>query len=219
MDEIEIKKMLDNQIYPQLREINIMLQNTALLPDQKNDFLIKQKELQERRDQLENIRKQMLVVGRTKNDNQIFKENGVLPVKDNDGFPVQVPLYDNNNKPFNIEDRIKKVKKLGNWALPAVVLNLAPGGKWDFKRQDRKYEDFANLNFAVMGSALSFKPEELKRVGGWVQQVSKNNIEDLGSKGIPLLGGKGGKYPYGDPREDQNMIQKGIEYYQKWSNK
>jgi hypothetical protein len=163
MDEIEIRRMLDNQIYPQLREINAMLQNTALLPNQKKDFFNKQKTLQERRDQLEKIYQELTIVGRTKGNEQTLRENGMMSVKDNTGLPLYIP---NNDLDKDIEnaEKIKILPSIIGKAYHAVT-SFSHGAN-DYKQLKPNYQDYGNLRFGAVGSAMGIKPGELQRSGG-----------------------------------------------------
>ena len=77
-------------------------------------------------------------------------------------------------------------------------------GPWDYKQQDRKYEDYGNFNFGATGTAFGIPEDILLRGAG-----AANQIADPTRKG---LGGPLGEYPYGDDPDDQEQILKGINY-------
>ena len=76
-------------------------------------------------------------------------------------------------------------------------------GPWDYKRQDPKYEDFGNFNYGATGRAMGFPEQVLKRQAGRVSQ----RVPGRGHLGSPW-----GLPPYGDYPEDQELIQKGVDY-------
>ena len=78
------------------------------------------------------------------------------------------------------------------------------GSVWDYKQIDSKYEDFGNFNFGATGSAFGFPAGVLKRGAGWANQIADPTRTGLGS---PY-----GRYPYGDTPQDQDQIDKGINY-------
>jgi hypothetical protein len=75
--------------------------------------------------------------------------------------------------------------------------------KWDYKQGGSQYEDFGNFNYGATGTAFGFPEGILKRGAGWAQ----------GQSGNKTSGHWWGSAPYGDDLHDQEMIQKGIDYY------
>jgi hypothetical protein len=77
-------------------------------------------------------------------------------------------------------------------------------GPWDYKQQDRKYQDFGNFNYGATAYSFGFTAQVAKRMAGWAQQRS-------GTSG-PGLGDPLGSFPYGDDPHDQMMIDAGIKF-------
>jgi hypothetical protein len=88
---------------------------------------------------------------------------------------------------------------------------VAPGGPWDYKRQDRRYIPFGNFNYGAAGSAAGFSPDALLRAAGWAQLGAGNWSPEFG---VPW-----GGPPYGDDPDDQDWIKRGIEYFKCWLKK
>jgi len=78
-------------------------------------------------------------------------------------------------------------------------------GPWDYKQQDRQYQDFGNFNYGVTGAALGVPDGILRRAAGWAQEQA--------GTGAPQYGHWWGGAPYGDDPADQDMINKGILFY------
>jgi hypothetical protein len=77
---------------------------------------------------------------------------------------------------------------------------------WDYKRQDRLYEDFGNFNYGATGSAFGFPDSVLLRAAG-VKSLLDHGIQQR-------FGTPWGNPPYGDDPNDQAQMRKGIAYYQ-----
>ena len=78
------------------------------------------------------------------------------------------------------------------------------GGKWDFKRNDPKYEDFGNYHFGVMVRANGWYGEFAKNMAGAYQIYSDTSKPGWGYPGVS---------PYGDDPRDQVNIDLGINDY------
>ncbi|MBF0630108.1 MAG: type IV secretion protein Rhs [Magnetococcales bacterium] len=76
---------------------------------------------------------------------------------------------------------------------------------WDYKQLGKQYEAGGNANYGVTGSALGIPPQILLRGAGWAQERSGNYD--------PNNGHWWGEHPYGDARDDQKNIQKGIDFF------
>jgi hypothetical protein len=76
------------------------------------------------------------------------------------------------------------------------------GGKWDYKRQGRQYENFGNYNYGVAGRAAGFDSSTLDRAAGAYQVYSGTSS--------PEWGWPWGDSPYGDDPNDQAWINEGI---------
>lgn len=87
----------------------------------------------------------------------------------------------------------------GKW-----VTKEMPGGEWDYKRLNRRYENAGNFNYGATGVALGMSEEELLRAAGYVQ-------EHHGAKD-PNFGHWNDGPPYGDDPWDQEMIKRGIRW-------
>jgi Bacterial toxin 44 len=100
-----------------------------------------------------------------------------------------------------------------NWFQQMVKSNkdhhLSYDKSWDYKQIDRKYADFGNFNYGVVGTVLGFPPFILKW-GAGAAQISSNTGKPLKSTLDNALFRK----DYGDNPEDQIQIMKGILYAQ-----
>ena len=90
-------------------------------------------------------------------------------------------------------------------------------GPWDYKWQGNlfhaEWEDFGNFHYGAVGIAAGFTPDQLLRMAGYVQEDPKT----AEGKNPGLVGsylGIGGKEPYGDDRQGQDVIKQGIQYAQ-----
>jgi len=86
------------------------------------------------------------------------------------------------------------------------------GGPWDFKKIDPKYEEFGNFHYGVVGDAMGINQWLLENEAGIAQQ-NDPRTRQLGSgkpgrRYLPFSGVP----PYGDQKEDNDWIKKGIEY-------
>jgi len=130
-----------------------------------------------------------------------------------DSIPNAPAVIDKKDELIKNINEAKKMKK------EEFIDAVKSGGKWDYKIQDPKLEDFGNYNFGVTAKAFASKlpytifPEELRenvilRGAGYYQQKDVNERPQLKKYGSPL-----GPPPYGDEEEDQTQIKSGIEYY------
>jgi hypothetical protein len=105
------------------------------------------------------------------------------------------------------------------------------GGPWDYKSlgsDSKKYAPFGNFNYGATGAAIGFRENTLLRMAGWAQQRNKDEM-GAGDGGDPgsqfsiiidmLLGREGGTPPYGDFKEDQELIKQGIQYFKQGCHK
>ena len=105
------------------------------------------------------------------------------------------------------------------------------GGPWDYKSLgsgSKKYAPFGNFHYGATGAAMGFPENTLLRMAGWAQQRNKDEMGDgdggdAGSKFSiitdMLLGREGGTPPYGDFKEDQELIKQGIQYFKQGCHK
>lgn len=77
-------------------------------------------------------------------------------------------------------------------------------GPWDYKQQGPEYQDFGNFNYGATGAAYGWPGQVLMRMAGWAQERAGTSKPEWGD---PL-----GSAPYGDDPDDQEQIQRGIEY-------
>lgn len=97
------------------------------------------------------------------------------------------------------------------------------GGPWDYKTRDpKKYQAFGNFHYGATGAAIGFPENTLLRMAGLAQQQHKDTMGagdggDPGSKSSIVrdwvLGRGGGAPPYGDYKNDQEEIKRGIQYF------
>jgi RHS repeat-associated protein len=78
-------------------------------------------------------------------------------------------------------------------------------GPMDYKQSGSQFQAFGNFNYGAVGAAAGFFDQVLLRAAGWAQQRAGTST--------PAWGGPLGGSPYGDDPNDQQMIQNGIDYY------
>jgi hypothetical protein len=98
-------------------------------------------------------------------------------------------------------------------------------GPWDFKRRSPWFEDFGNVHYGVVGSALGLPAELLLRGAGRAQQEAGTSRPKWGnwydtSGKITVTRNEGGetivtRTSFGDDPKDQNLIKLGIAFYDK----
>ena len=81
-------------------------------------------------------------------------------------------------------------------------------GKWDYKQQDPKYQNFGNYNFGLTSRAVGIPGDIPNRGAGWAQKKAGTSLPEWGN-------------PYdispsnfGDDPEDQYWINEGIKDYE-----
>lgn len=78
-------------------------------------------------------------------------------------------------------------------------------GTMDYKQVDRRYQEFGNFNYGVVGTAAGFGDAVLLRAAGFAQYRAGTSEPQFGTPlGLP---------PYGDDPEDQRWIRRGIDFY------
>ncbi len=105
----------------------------------------------------------------------------------------------------DICDNIKMAKQLGPIDFYDKVRS---GGDWDFKKRDtdrKKYEDFGNYHFGVVGRAAGWSPDTLRKGAGAYAIYSGTSPEGSGWP-WPF-----GQPPYGDDFIDHTWINQGIK--------
>jgi len=108
----------------------------------------------------------------------------------------------------------------GSYVNPASTLSwfnnqVNYGGPWDYKVQGSQYEDFGNFNYGATGTAAGFDAGTLLRAAGYAQRHHPESQQFPGDPGNPasiLLNSKGGKSPFGDNPQNQQIILLGIQY-------
>lgn len=130
---------------------------------------------------------------------------------------------------MNIFANIAEIVKVRSKPLHDCLLwfynKVKDGGKWDYKRKNRKHplqwEDAGNYYYGFAGTILGIPPELLKRAAGgahlWsaTKRYWKNLIKEKDTDHIKVLErGRGvpfGKPPYGDDPKDQYQVKRGIQ--------
>lgn len=99
--------------------------------------------------------------------------------------------------------------------------HVQDNGPWDYKMVNgvfhAEYEDFGNFHFGAVGIAAGFTSDQLLRLAGYVQR----DPTTAEGKNPGLIGsalGIGGKEPYGDDRQGQDVIKQGIQFAQNGCN-
>jgi len=108
-----------------------------------------------------------------------------------------------------------------SWSPSWFLERLAPGGEMDYKRGkgNKIYEDFGNFNYGAVARGFGFSEETALRAAGLVQILVDSSImlktsvektkKYIADHGLDFLGGE----PYGDQKQDQEMIKQGFRYY------
>ena len=86
-------------------------------------------------------------------------------------------------------------------------------GPWDFKQRARRYENFGNFHYGVVGRAFGFSERTLLREAGRAQQAAGTSQTTWGDPGW-RLNPWGGNGSFGDDPEDQKMIKEGVLYFE-----
>jgi uncharacterized protein RhaS with RHS repeats len=103
------------------------------------------------------------------------------------------------------ETELNKNMRIANSYYGADFFNsVRNGGRWDYKQQDRAYQDFGNFNYGATGYAVGLSRGVLLMGAGWAQSRAGTSK--------PEWGNWYGKAPYGDDPADQAMIKAGIQY-------
>jgi len=118
----------------------------------------------------------------------------------NDQTDIKIPQTPEG---VNIDDNIKEAE---NMHLFTWVNKVREDGEWDYKTQGREYEEFGNFNYGATGRAVGFSEDTLLRAAGAVQKLTNTSREEWGEPW--------GEPPYGDDPSDQEMIKRGVEYYE-----
>lgn len=139
-----------------------------------------------------------------------YAGNNPLRYVDTTGLRYEIPSGFEGYKPeappgVDIGKNIEEAKNMSPLEFQEAVKS---GGKWDYKRLGKQYEDFGNYNFGVTGRACGFGPETLKRGAGAYQIYSGTSDPSFGS---PWDLGSGSSY--GDDPTDQANIGGGIWDY------
>jgi hypothetical protein len=100
------------------------------------------------------------------------------------------------------------------WWFKNQVKNKGP---WDFKQINPIYTDFGNFHYGAIGRASGFPSSLLLREAGRAQQDAGTSRSDWGSPGW-RFNPWGGTPPYGDDFDDQEQIQRGIDYCECMAN-
>jgi hypothetical protein len=111
----------------------------------------------------------------------------------------------------DVDENIRETRRLSQLepegALADWINKVRRGGEWDYKRWG-PYNDFGNFNYGATGRALGFPREVLMRAAGAVQMFDAWWKGKPSGPGSPL-----GDPPYGDFPPSQEMIERGMNYY------
>lgn len=110
----------------------------------------------------------------------------------------------------DIDSNIREARNRSG-AIVWFYLQVRNRGPWDYKQKGKAYQDFGNFNFGATGAALGISENILLRGAGWAQQRAGTSKPEYGTWT--------GDAPYGDDPADQELIQRGIEYYKCMKNK
>ena len=133
------------------------------------------------------------------------QETGWIQEKLGDAGHGYLPITLPNPEQVDLGSNIRKAAQLRSDPLgPAKFVALVrPGGEWDYKHHlGRRFENFGNFHFGVVGAAYGLPDELLMRGAGVVHSHTTG-----GGEGLPGLTGA-----YGDDPKDQYMISLGIQF-------
>jgi uncharacterized protein RhaS with RHS repeats len=122
-------------------------------------------------------------------------------------YPYTTPFGPNYNPFYTITQN--NVNTARGIDFPWTYKNyVEPNGPWDYKKNNRAFEDFGNYNFGATAAATGlFTNETARREAGRVQvQCHTSN---------PKWGNPKSGPPYGDDPNDQYWIQQGWDDYMK----
>jgi len=86
---------------------------------------------------------------------------------------------------------------------------VLPHMPWDYKQQG-PYDDFGNFNFGATGASLGYPDSVLQRGAGGLKVIERRLRHQPDP---PDVGSPFGDPPYGNEKDKQEMIRRGIEYY------
>lgn len=112
-------------------------------------------------------------------------------------------IPDNIPPGVNIIENLKSSNDMGPWEFYESVKGK---GKWDYKQQDSKYQEFGNWAFAVesRGFSRGIVPDWIfKRGAGWAQEQAGTSK--------PQWGHWWGGGSFGDDPYDQRQIENGFK--------
>ena len=92
---------------------------------------------------------------------------------------------------------------------PFQFFMVLPHMPWDYKQQG-PYDDFGNFNFGATGAALGYPDSILLRGAGALKALERRLRHQPDP---PDVGSPFGDPPYGNERDKQEMIRRGIEYF------
>jgi len=117
---------------------------------------------------------------------------------------------------LSIDKIIAPFEKMRNLPLAQRLMLLYKftknGSILDFKQEGEVYQEYGNFVFGAVGAAMDIDDAILLRGAGWAQIKAGTSLPEWGS---PF----GLSAPYGDDPYDQQYIQYGIEYYEKYYRK
>jgi hypothetical protein len=111
-------------------------------------------------------------------------------------------------------DIVANIREAKDMSASQFVDAVKSGGKWDFKRQGKEYEEFGNWHFGVVVRAWTLNAREM----GLSQLAIDDFLLELAQRGAgyyqkrtqtsePQWGSYLGEYPYGDdPRDSENIM-------------
>ena len=129
----------------------------------------------------------------------IQQANGTITNVPSNCVPAVVPPAP---KGESVDKNIEEARKHpleGEWFKNKV----RNGHDWDYKQVDRAYSNFGNFDYGATGRAAGFPSNFLLRMAGWAQRRAGTAKADCS-----LL-----TSPYCDDPHDQEMIQRGIDYF------
>ncbi len=141
------------------------------------------------------------------------KKLGEIIYPEKDPGPIMPILPWNIPEGIDIKKNIQLMRRYLPICKDLFLILVRPNGRWDYKTRGSQYEDFGNFNYGATGRACGFSEGVLLRAAGTVQIFFSKSRVEWGSP-LDTHTSNGKQSSYGDDPRDQEMIRKGIKFYE-----